>query len=204
MPSPSERAPDEVEDRAVPGHWEGDLLSGSNHTHIATLVERSGCPPSYGDRQRGSRAGDGRAQGVLDRHRRPLLLSRPRSPWQRGTNQNTNRLHRQYFPKGTDLSVRSQADLNRTARQLNQRPRKTLAFHSQGDVVNENEPSVGPRFEAIVCEGRHEFRSLSPGGGAHPPRCQSRSAIPAPAALRRSPQPAPSASGLRTPAQPTH
>ena len=72
-----------------------------------------------------------------------VYICDPSSPWQRGTNENTNRLLRQYFPKGTDLSGYSQADLNRVALQLNQRPRKTLAFHSPAEVLNDNVALTG-------------------------------------------------------------
>jgi len=105
--------PPEVEDRAVPGHWEGDLLAGSANTHIATLVER---------------------------HSRYLMLVKvagyfcdPQSPWQRGTNENTNGLLRQYFPKKTDLSLYSQKELDVVAMKINTRPRKTLAYETPAD-----------------------------------------------------------------------
>jgi len=162
--------PAEVEDRAVPGHWEGDLLSGSNNTHIATLVERQSRftmlvkVPSK-DTRTVVRALAKQVQRLPAELRRSLTWDRglemaahkefsiatdvhvyfcdPQSPWQRGTNENTNRLLRQYFPKGTDLSACSQADLNRTARQLNQRPRKTLAFRSPAEVFNESVALTG-------------------------------------------------------------
>jgi len=162
--------PAEVEDRAVPGHWEGDLLSGSNHTHIATLVERQSrftmlVKVQSKDTRTVVRALAKQVQRLPAELRRSLTWDRglemaahkefsiatdvhvyfcdPQSPWQRGTNENTNRLLRQYFPKGTDLPVCSQADLNRTARQLNQRPRKTLAFRSPVEVLNENVALTG-------------------------------------------------------------
>ena len=162
--------PAEAEERAVPGHWEGDLLSGSNHTHIATRVERQSrftmlVKVQSQDARTVVRALAKQVQRLPAELRRSLTWDRglemaahkefsiatdvqvyfcdPQSPWQRGTNENTNRLLRQYFPKGTDLSVCSQADLNRTARQLNQRPRKTLAFRSPVEVLNENVALTG-------------------------------------------------------------
>jgi len=97
--------PAEVEDRAIPGHWEGDLLGGTNNSHIATLVER---------------------------HSRFVALVKvhPQSPRERGSNENTNGLLRQYFPKRTDLSGYTQAALDKVALRLNQRPRKTLGFET--------------------------------------------------------------------------
>jgi IS30 family transposase len=149
--------PPEVEDRAVPGHWEGDLLSGAKNSYIATLVERHSRfamliqVPSKDTEV---------VVAALSRHvrklpatlRRSLTWDRglemakhkaftvatdvkvyfcdPQSPWQRGTNENTNLLLRQYFPRGTDLSAYSQAQLDQVALRLNQRPRKTLGFQT--------------------------------------------------------------------------
>jgi IS30 family transposase len=162
--------PAEVEDRAVPGHWEGDLLAGSHNTHIATLVERQSrftmlVKVQAKDTQTVVRALSKQVRCLPAELRKSLTWDRglemaahkefsiatdiqvyfcdPQSPWQRGTNENTNRLLRQYFPKGTDLSACSQADLNRTALQLNQRPRKTLAFRSPAEVLNESVALTG-------------------------------------------------------------
>ena len=150
--------PAAVEDRAVPGHWEGDLLSGSKNSYIATLVERHTryvmlARVANKDTQTVISALIKQAKKLpnelyksltwdrgkeLTDHRRFTLATNiavyfcdPQSPWQRGSNENTNGLLRQYFPKGTDLSVHSQAHLNKVARQLNGRPRETLQFEPQ-------------------------------------------------------------------------
>lgn len=147
--------PAEVEDRAIPGHWEGDLLAGGKNSHVATLVERHSrfvilvkVPGKDSDsvvsalvRQvkhlpaglmssltwdRGTELADHKRFSVATDV--SVYFCDPRSPWQRGSNENTNGLLRQYFPKGTDLSGYSQKDLDAVARQLNTRPRKTLGF----------------------------------------------------------------------------
>jgi IS30 family transposase len=151
--------PAEVEDRAIPGHWEGDLLAGGKNTHIATLVERrsrfvllvqidgkdSENVVSALVRQV-RRLPDGLMSSLtwdrgteLAHHKRftvatdvNVYFCDPRSPWQRGSNENTNGLLRQYFPKGADLSIYSQSDLDTVALKLNMRPRKTLGFMTPG------------------------------------------------------------------------
>src|SRR5580704_8632361 len=147
--------PAEVEDRAVPGHWEGDLLTGGKNSHIATLVERQSrfvmlvkVPGKDTDSVVGAlvRQVKHLPAGLMssltwDRgteladHKRfsvatdvSVYFCDPQSPWQRGSNENTNGLLRQYFPKGANLSGYSQKDLDAVARQLNTRPRKTLGF----------------------------------------------------------------------------
>ena len=156
--------PAAVEDRAVPGHWEGDLLAGSKNTHIATLVERHTryvmlAKVTNKDTQTVVNALIKQAKKLprelyksltwdrgkeLADHQRFTLATDidvyfcdPQSPWQRGSNENTNGLLRQYFPKGTDLSVHSQRHLNKVARQLNERPRKTLDFYSPAEKFSE-------------------------------------------------------------------
>jgi len=155
--------PASVEDRAVPGHWEGDLISGPKNSYIMTLVERhtryvmlakltdksTQTVVSALIKQAKTLPAELYKSLTWDRgkeltdHRRFSLATDidvyfcdPRSPWQRGSNENTNGLLRQYFPKGTDLSVYSQAHLNKVARELNERPRKTLGFETPAERFN--------------------------------------------------------------------
>ena len=179
--------PAEVEDRAVPGHWEGDLIIGLNRSAIATLVERSSRftmlvhlprEKGYGlvPRTKNGPALAGYAAVTMtnalkeivktlptqlwrsltwDRgkelsdHARftnesgvKVFFAAPRSPWQRGTNENTNGLLRQYFPKGTDLSRWSAQEIQAVAHALNTRPRKTLGWKTPAEAMNEYLKSV--------------------------------------------------------------
>jgi len=157
----SER-PATVDDRALPGHWEGDLLFGAKSSQIATLVERH---TRYVMLVRVAGKDTETVVNALIKNARQLpqelyqsltwdrgkemadhkrftlatdikvYFCDPRSPWQRGSNENTNGLLRQYFPKGTDLSGYSQSYLNRIALRLNQRPRKTLGFETPADKL---------------------------------------------------------------------
>ena len=162
--------PASAEDRAVPGHWEGDLIAGSNNSYIATLVERHTRYVML------ARVSNKQTETVIkalikQAHKLPRELYQsltwdrgkemaehhkftlatdikvyfcdPQSPWQRGSNENTNGLLRQYFPKGTDLSLHSQAKLNAVARELNERPRKTLGFRTPAEKFNECVASIG-------------------------------------------------------------
>jgi len=162
--------PPEVEDRAIPGHWEGDLLSGSKKSHIATLVERTSrfVVLVQVDSKHTESVINGLIREVKqlpeqlwqtltwDRglemadHKRftldtsiDVFFCDPRSPWQRGSNENTNGLLRQYFPDGTDLSQFSQEHLNQIAMELNQRPRKTLGFKTPADRLQGIVASTG-------------------------------------------------------------
>ena len=162
--------PATVEDRAVPGHWEGDLLAGSENSHIATLVERhtryvmlAKIPSKDTETVVNALIKQARKFPTelyksltwdrgkeLSDHRRFSLATNidvyfcdPQSPWQRGSNENTNGLLRQYFPKGTDLSVHSQAHLNKIARRLNERPRMTLGFQTPAERFNACVASIG-------------------------------------------------------------
>ena len=154
--------PAEADDRAVPGHWEGDLLTGTIDSQIATLVERHSryvmlvrMPTKEAPvvaqvlaRQVRTLPQALRRSLTWDRGRElaahraftvatdvQVYFCDPHSPWQRGSNENTNGLLRQYFPHGTNLSRYSQAELNRVARELNQRPRKTLGWQTPADKL---------------------------------------------------------------------
>jgi IS30 family transposase len=160
--------PAEIADRAIPGHWEGDLIGGTKNSHIATLVERhSRFTALVKVRSKDTAA----VVAALSRQvrklpaslRRSLTWDRglemakhktftvatnvkvyfcdPHSPWQRGTNENTNRLLRQYLPKRTDLSGYAQSELDKIAMRLNQRPRKTLGFETPASKLR---ASVAP------------------------------------------------------------
>ena len=159
----SER-PASVEDRAVPGHWEDDLISGARNSHIVTLVERQSryvILAKVANKETASVVTAlikqarklprelyqsltwGRGKELAD-HQRFTLATEvevyfcdPQSPWRRGTNENTNRLLRQYLPKGTDLSLHSQAKLSAIARQLNERPRKTWMYQTPAEMFAE-------------------------------------------------------------------
>ena len=162
--------PAEAKDRAVPGHWEGDLLIGSNNSQIATLVERHTRyvmlvrVPTRDSKtvinalikqahklprelyksltwDRGSEMAE-HQRFSLDTDIKVYFCD-PKSPWQRGSNENTNGLLRQYFPKGMDLSGIHQNRLNAVARQLNERPRKTLNFRTPAERFNQCVASTG-------------------------------------------------------------
>ena len=162
--------PASAEDRALPGHWEGDLLFGSKNSQIATLVERQSrylmlAKVEGKDTETVVNALIKHAQKLphelyqsltWDRgkemadHQRFTLATDikvyfcdPQSPWQRGSNENTNGLVRQYLPKGIDLSVYSQSKLNAIARRLNERPRKTLNYETPAERFNQSVASIG-------------------------------------------------------------
>jgi IS30 family transposase len=164
----SER-PTAAEDRAVPGHWEGDLLFGSKNSQIATLVERQSryamlVKVGGKDTETVVNALIKHAQQLprelyqsltwdrgkeMASHQRFTLATDikvyfcdPQNPWQRGSNENTNGLLRQYLPKGTDLSIYSQSKLNAIARRLNELPRKTLNYETPAERFNQTVASI--------------------------------------------------------------
>ena len=171
--------PAEAEDRAVPAHWEGDLLCGSANSYLVTLVERQTrylmlAKISNRDTQSVVTALIKQAKQLPEQLYRSLTWDRgmeladhrrftlatdvavyfcdPQSPWQRGSNENTNRLLRQYFPKRTNLSVHSQTRLNKISRELNERPRKTLNYETPTE-----------RFQALCCVDQLNRQSIPVG-----------------------------------------
>lgn len=154
-----------IDNRRSLGHWEGDLVSGSKNTHIATLVDRksrftiilklvgkdadsvnealceafSKMPAKYRQSLTWDRGMELAKHSVItEEFGMPVYFCDPQCPWQRGTNENTNSLIRQYFPKKTDLSPHSQARLNEVAAQLNERPRKTLKFKTPSHMIEKS------------------------------------------------------------------
>ena len=155
--------PAEAQDRAIPGHWEGDLLAGGKNSYIATLVERhsrflmlvkvpsketEAVVAALSEHVRKLpatlRLSLTRDRGLeMAKHKEftvatdvQVYFCDPQSPWQRGTNENTNLLLRQYFPRGTDLAPITQAQLDQVSLRLNQRPRKTLRFQSPASKLH--------------------------------------------------------------------
>ena len=151
-----------IENRESVGHWEGDLVSGSKNTHIATLVERKSrftiilklagkdassvhrallstftkMPSKYRKSLTWDRGMElAKHADLTNEIGIPIYFCDPRCPWQRGTNENTNSLIRQYFPKKSDLSLHTQERLNEVANELNQRPRKTLKFRTPSHMI---------------------------------------------------------------------
>jgi len=154
--------PAEAEDRAIPGHWEGDLLAGGKNSYVATLVERHSrflmlvkVPSKETEAVVAALSEHVRKlpatlrlsltwdRGLeMAKHKEftvatdvQVYFCDPQSPWQRGTNENTNLLLRQYFPRGTDLAPITQAQLDQVSLRLNQRPRKTLGFETPADKL---------------------------------------------------------------------
>lgn len=152
-----------IDNRKSLGHWEGDLVSGSKNTHIATLVDRKSrftiilklagkdaetvhtallsafkkIPAEYRKSLTWDRGMELAKHADLTKEIGiPVYFCDPKSPWQRGTNENTNSLIRQYLPKKTDLSPHSQERLNAVATQLNTRPRKTLKFKTPSHMID--------------------------------------------------------------------